>query len=153
MVMKWGAILRRDALRLVERASKSSNRADTPVIELLRGRLGFHYSAVREVRRLTGPSMCINVPDGHRFLQNGFAAWNSQGSEFPCAIVIAHKAHSFMAHRNLLYTAVTRARKTAILVGDLWGMRNCAEKEEVDRRKTFLSVLELANSRAIELDL
>ncbi len=31
-----------------------------------------------------------------------------QGSEFPCAVVVAHKSHSFMHHRNLLYTAVTR---------------------------------------------
>jgi exodeoxyribonuclease V alpha subunit len=152
MVMKWGAILRRDAHDLVERASESSKGADTPVIKLLRERIGFHYSSVRQMRRLTGPSMCINVPDEHQFLQNGFAAWNSQGSEFPCAIVIAHKAHSFMAHRNLLYTAVTRARKTVILVGDLWGMRHCAEKEEVDRRKTFLSVLELSNSHVSELE-
>ena len=33
-----------------------------------------------------------------------------QGSEFPCAVVVAHKSHSFMHHRNLLYTAVTRAK-------------------------------------------
>ncbi|WP_437938954.1 ATP-binding domain-containing protein [Sorangium sp. So ce341] len=32
----------------------------------------------------------------------------SQGSEFPCAVVAVHKAHSFMHHRNLFYTGVTR---------------------------------------------
>jgi exodeoxyribonuclease V alpha subunit len=67
----------------------------------------------------------------------------SQGSEFPCAVVVVHKAHSFMHHRNLFYTGVTRARQVAILVGDHWGMRSCAEKEQVERRKTFLSVLDL----------
>ncbi len=74
----------------------------------------------------------------------------AQGSEFPCAVVVIHKAHSFMHHRNLFYTGVTRARQVAIVVGDLWGMRNCAEKEQVERRKTFLSVLDLprANGRA-----
>ncbi len=65
----------------------------------------------------------------------------TQGSEFPCAIVVVHKAHSFMHHRNLLYTGVTRARKTAIVLGDRWGIRNCAEKCQVDERKTFLSIL------------
>lgn len=64
-----------------------------------------------------------------------------QGSEFPCAIVIAHKAHSFMHHRNLLYTAVTRAKESVILLGDRWGMTNCAAKRQVDRRNTFLSFL------------
>ena len=64
-----------------------------------------------------------------------------QGSEFPCAVVVAHKSHSFMHHRNLLYTAVTRARESVILLGDRWGMENCASKRQVDRRNTFLSFL------------
>ncbi len=64
-----------------------------------------------------------------------------QGSEFPCAIVVAHKSHSFMHHRNLLYTAVTRAKDSAIILGDRWGIANCATKRQVDRRNTFLSFL------------
>jgi exodeoxyribonuclease V alpha subunit len=64
-----------------------------------------------------------------------------QGSEFPCAVVVAHKSHSFMHHRNLLYTAVTRAKESVVLLGDRWGMENCAEKRQVDRRNTFLSFL------------
>jgi exodeoxyribonuclease V alpha subunit len=64
-----------------------------------------------------------------------------QGSEFPCAVVIAHKSHSFMHHRNLLYTAVTRAKDSVIILGDRWGIANCATKRQVDRRNTFLSFL------------
>jgi len=64
-----------------------------------------------------------------------------QGSEFPCAVVIAHKSHSFMHHRNLLYTAVTRAMESVVLLGDRWGIENCASKRQVDRRNTFLSFL------------
>jgi exodeoxyribonuclease V alpha subunit len=64
-----------------------------------------------------------------------------QGSEFPCAIVVAHKSHSFMHHRNLLYTAVTRAKDSVIILGDRWGVANCAAKRQVDRRNTFLSFL------------
>lgn len=64
-----------------------------------------------------------------------------QGSEFPCAVVIAHKSHSFMHHRNLLYTAVTRAKESVIILGDRWGIDNCAYKRQVDRRNTFLSFL------------
>jgi len=67
----------------------------------------------------------------------------SQGSEFPCAVLVIHKAHTFMHHRNLFYTGVTRARTTAIVIGDHWGMRNCSQKEQVERRKTFLSVLDM----------
>jgi len=68
----------------------------------------------------------------------------AQGSEFPCVVAVVHKAHSFMHHRNLFYTAVTRAQEVAIIVGDRWGQRHCAEKEQIEQRKTFLSVLDLA---------
>ena len=65
----------------------------------------------------------------------------AQGSEFPCAVVVVHKAHSFMHHRNLLYTGVTRAKETAVIIGDRWGIANCARKRKQDDRKTFLSLL------------
>ena len=65
----------------------------------------------------------------------------AQGSEFPCAVVMIHKAHAFMHHRNLLYTGVTRAKKTAVVIGDQWGIQNCARKRKQDERKTFLSLL------------
>ena len=64
-----------------------------------------------------------------------------QGSEFPCAVVIAHKSHSFMHHRNLLYTAATRAQESVIILGDRWGIEHCAQKRQVDQRNTFLSFL------------
>lgn len=64
-----------------------------------------------------------------------------QGSEYPCAIVITHKSHEFQHHRNLLYTGVTRAQETAIIIGDHWGIHHCAKKREVGRRNTFLSFL------------
>jgi exodeoxyribonuclease V alpha subunit len=64
-----------------------------------------------------------------------------QGSEFPCAIVITHKSHDFQHHRNLLYTGVTRAQHSAIILGDHWGIQHCARKRQVDRCNTFLSFL------------
>jgi len=41
----------------------------------------------------------------------------SQGSEYPCVVVPVHTQHYVMLQRNLLYTAVTRARKLVVLVG------------------------------------
>jgi exodeoxyribonuclease V alpha subunit len=42
----------------------------------------------------------------------------SQGSEYPCVVVPIHTQHHVMLQRNLLYTAVTRARRLAVLVGE-----------------------------------
>ena len=39
----------------------------------------------------------------------------SQGSEYPCVIVVMQNAHYVMLQRNLLYTAITRAKKLLFL--------------------------------------
>lgn len=41
-----------------------------------------------------------------------------QGSEFPAIVVVLHGAHWVMLSRALLYTAVTRAKKLVVIVGD-----------------------------------
>ncbi|MEP7013575.1 MAG: AAA family ATPase, partial [Acidobacteriota bacterium] len=42
----------------------------------------------------------------------------AQGSEYPCVVVPLHSQHHLLLQRNLLYTALTRARKLAVLVGE-----------------------------------
>jgi len=41
----------------------------------------------------------------------------SQGSEYPAAVVVLHTQHYMMLQRNLLYTALTRAKRLALLLG------------------------------------
>ena len=71
----------------------------------------------------------------------------SQGSEFKFVVAIIHKASAYMNHRGLLYTACTRASKKLILCGDSWGLHAAVKKVEIDKRKTWLSVL-LGKERA-----
>ncbi|MCG3127363.1 MAG: ATP-dependent RecD-like DNA helicase [Phycisphaerae bacterium] len=70
-------------------------------------------------------------------LAYALTAHKAQGSEFPCAVVLCHRSH-FFADRNWLYTAVTRAAKYCVLIGDQWGLRNAARKNHVIHRRTFL---------------
>lgn len=42
----------------------------------------------------------------------------AQGSEFPAVIIVLHGAHHVLLSRALLYTAVTRAKRLAVLIGD-----------------------------------
>jgi len=81
-------------------------------------------------------------PDDMKHISLAFASTvhKMQGSECECVIAVIHKSQSFMHHRNLFYTAVTRAKKTAVIVGDRWGIRNCAERAYSDRRRTFMSL-------------
>ncbi|MFN7928933.1 MAG: ATP-dependent RecD-like DNA helicase [Blastocatellia bacterium] len=41
----------------------------------------------------------------------------SQGSEYPVVVIPIHSSHYRMLSRNLLYTALTRAKKLAVLIG------------------------------------
>jgi exodeoxyribonuclease V alpha subunit len=41
-----------------------------------------------------------------------------QGSEFPAVIVVLHTTHFALLGRALLYTAITRAKRLAIIIGD-----------------------------------
>ena len=52
-------------------------------------------------------------------LQLAYAATvhKSQGSEYPAVVIPIHTQHYVMLQRNLLYTAVTRARRLVVLVG------------------------------------
>ncbi len=72
-------------------------------------------------------------------LAYALTAHKAQGSEFPCVVVVCHRSH-FFADRNWLYTAVTRAAKACILLGDAWGLRNAAKKNITIKRRTFLSL-------------
>ncbi len=42
----------------------------------------------------------------------------SQGSEYPAVVVPVMTTHYVMLHRNLLYTAITRAKRLVVLVGE-----------------------------------
>ncbi len=63
----------------------------------------------------------------------------SQGSEFPAVIVPALNSHHIMLQRNLLYTAITRARKLVVLVGDPQAIAVAVRNDEVRRRYTALA--------------
>ena len=50
-------------------------------------------------------------------LSYAISVHKSQGSEFPAVIMPITTQHYVMLQRNLLYTAVTRAKKLLVLVG------------------------------------
>lgn len=63
----------------------------------------------------------------------------SQGSEFPAVVVPVLNSHHIMLQRNLLYTAITRARKLIVLVGDPQAIAVAVRNDKVRRRYTALA--------------
>lgn len=85
-----------------------------------------------------GPKVIEGERLSNVMLAYALTAHKAQGSEFPCTVVLCHKSH-FFADRNWLYTAVTRASQTCVLLGDRWGLGSAAKKNNVIHRRTFLS--------------
>lgn len=63
----------------------------------------------------------------------------SQGSEFDNIILPMVPSHGIMLQRNLLYTAVTRAKKKVWLIGDELAIKRAIDNNRVIKRNTGLS--------------
>lgn len=63
----------------------------------------------------------------------------SQGSEYPCVVVPLHSQHYLMLERNLVYTALTRAKRLAILVGERRALEAAVNNRRVRTRFTRLA--------------
>jgi exodeoxyribonuclease V alpha subunit len=61
-----------------------------------------------------------------------------QGSEWPIVIVVCHSVHGRMLNRKLFYTAVTRARKQVIVIGDERGVKQAISNTQYVTRRTQL---------------
>jgi exodeoxyribonuclease V alpha subunit len=64
----------------------------------------------------------------------------SQGSEFPAVVVPVMTQHYLMLQRNLLYTAVTRAKKLVVLVGQRRAIHIAVRNNKVAMRYSGLGV-------------
>ncbi len=62
----------------------------------------------------------------------------SQGAEFPAVVMPLVMQHYMMLQRNLLYTAVTRARRLCVLVGSRRAIASAVRNNKVARRYTAL---------------
>ncbi len=63
----------------------------------------------------------------------------AQGSEYPCVVMPIVTQHYLMLQRNLLYTAVTRARQLVVLVGTRKAIAIAVRNDQVARRWSALA--------------
>jgi exodeoxyribonuclease V alpha subunit len=83
----------------------------------------------------------------------------SQGSEFPAVIIPMLLEHHVMLRRNLLYTAITRAKRLCMLVGDTRAIERAVRRADAARRWTGLAErtvalldARLGRTRVIEIE-
>jgi exodeoxyribonuclease V alpha subunit len=99
-----------------------------------------------------GEHLVVECDDGGELeLPAGAARWlrpayaisvhRAQGCEMPVVVVPVHAAYGGMLSRNLLYTAVTRAQRACVLVGQPAAVRTAARRAESFQRHTRLAEL------------
>lgn len=83
----------------------------------------------------------VYAPDELADLQPAFAVTvhRSQGSEYEAVVIPLVAQHFLMLQRNLLYTAVTRARKLLVLVGSERALRMAIDNAEPSARVSGLA--------------
>ena len=62
----------------------------------------------------------------------------SQGSEFPIVVIPIVRGHYNMMQRNLIYTAITRAKSICVMVGDIEMMQRAVGNVNAKHRNTKL---------------
>ena len=62
----------------------------------------------------------------------------SQGSEYGVVIIPVIRAHAIMLKRNLIYTAITRAKRRVLLVGQKKALFMAIHKTNKGKRNTLL---------------
>ena len=99
-----------------------------------------------------GEELVVESDDGRRVavpaagihtLRPGYAIsiHKSQGCEMPIVVVPVHTSHAVLLSRNLLYTAVTRAKMACVLVGQPEALRRAVSRAGAFRRHTRLGGL------------
>ncbi len=63
----------------------------------------------------------------------------SQGSEYPCVVLVLHREHYVMLQRNLLYTAMTRGKRLVVLLGSRRAVARAVKNADPQRRYTRLA--------------
>lgn len=92
-----------------------------------------------------GQTLTVRFPDRELVYERGefsdlqpafaITVHRSQGAEYPAVVMPLVPAHRLMLQRNLLYTAITRARRLVVLVGSRRALEMAlANAEQAERR-------------------
>jgi exodeoxyribonuclease V alpha subunit len=114
---------------------------------LMNGQIAIATGADEDDERLlveADDGRTVEIPPGAvRWLRPAYAisVHRSQGCEMPVVVIPVHSAYGGMLSRNLLYTAITRAKQACVLVGQPEAIARAARRADAFRRHTRLAEL------------
>ncbi|HET7589761.1 MAG TPA: ATP-dependent RecD-like DNA helicase [Solirubrobacterales bacterium] len=114
-------------------------------LELMNGSIVFLRADSREKKTITvetddGGSRVIPYRDADDLnLAYAISVHKAQGCEVPVVVGVCHRSHSRMLNRPLLYTAITRARSSCVLVGDQAVLASAVRRDDSGGRHSGLA--------------
>ncbi len=84
----------------------------------------------------------LSIPYGETAtlkLAYAISVHKAQGCEVPVVVAVCHRSHSRMLTRPLLYTAITRARNSCVLVGDRGALEAAVGRDDGGGRHSGLA--------------
>lgn len=101
------------------------------------------------ISRITDEEIEVTYPDqtvsyareelGQLVLAYAVSVHKSQGSEYPVVIIPLSTSHYIMLQRNLLYTAITRAKAKVIIIGSRKALQLAVGNNKPQKRYTLLA--------------
>jgi exodeoxyribonuclease V alpha subunit len=114
-------------------------------LELMNGSIVFLKADNREKKTITvetddGGSRVIPYREADDLnLAYAISVHKAQGCEVPVVVGVCHRSHSRMLTRPLLYTAITRARNSCVLVGDQISLASAVRRDDSGGRHSGLA--------------
>ena len=114
-------------------------------LNLMNGSIVFLRSDEPEQKRITvetdeGSSVVIPYREADDLnLAYAISVHKAQGCEVPVIVGVCHRTHSHMLNRPLLYTAITRARNSCVLVGDRAVLHSAVSRDDSGGRHSGLA--------------
>ncbi len=89
----------------------------------------------------------IYKPKDYRMIKHGYAIsiHKAQGSEFEIVIMPVTNAYKMMLYKKIVYTGITRAKKSLMLVGDPKAFCKAVYNTQNKERNTLLKTLLISN--------
>ena len=107
------------------------------------------------IEKIDGNNITVNfdgnkvkyTPKDYGAIKHGYAisVHKAQGSEFEIVIMPIVNSYRIMLYRKLVYTAITRAKRSLILIGDTTSFVNAIRNKGNKERKTLLKEMLINN--------
>jgi len=92
--------------------------------------------------RFESPERIVDIPTENNELSLAYAitVHKYQGSESPAIIIPVHSCMGgFLMNKNMIYTAISRAKNLCVIVGDSEALFKAAKRKSIQKRFTNLN--------------